>query len=107
MRAITTSRASTRSDIHRTSDGAATFTGHNTGNNLGPGSPALDIKWVLDFRAPTFFKTYAQLLNIIYKPEPGATEPQQTDFFQVGSVNVIAAQIALPLIGTNTNLRNP
>ena len=74
---------------------------------LGPGSPALDIKWVLDFRAPTFFKTYAQLLNIIYKPEPGATEPQQTDFFQVGSVNVIAAQIALPLIGKSTDFRNP
>ncbi|MFN8474989.1 MAG: hypothetical protein U0822_22585 [Anaerolineae bacterium] len=65
----------------------------------GPGSPALDITWVLDFRGPTFLQTYTQLLNIIYLDELGA--PQPTDFFAVGSINVVAAQIALPLIGTN------
>ncbi len=60
----------------------------------GPGSPAVDIKWVLDFRPPAQLQEYGQFLDIFYKDEQNMT--QSTDFFEVGSVRVATNTINLP-----------
>jgi len=50
--------------------------------NHGVGSPAFDIKWVIEFKQPTFLHRYTQLLNIVYDTN------KSTGFIQTGSAFV-------------------
>ena len=51
-------------------------------SNHGVGSPAFDIKWVIEFKRPTFLHRYTQLLNIMYDTN------KSTGFVKTGSAFV-------------------
>jgi hypothetical protein len=59
--------------------------------NHGTGSPALEIKWSIFFKRPTFLHSYVQLLNIVYD------NGQSTGFVQTGTV-FVGSQVFLPAV---------
>jgi hypothetical protein len=72
----------------------------------GAGSAVVDMKWVLYFKRPTFFRDYVQSIDIGYSAPPstrsGAQPPQQvnierTGFFSVGTASV-GQRVMLPII---------
>ncbi len=71
----------------------------------GPGSPAVDIQWVLTFHQPAQLQEYSQFLDIFYKDEQNNTV--STDFFNVGSIRVATNTIMLPGVGKASGFKQP
>ncbi len=59
--------------------------------NHGIGSPAFDIKWVIEFKRPTFMRGYNQLLNIVYDNN------KSTGFVRTGRL-FVGSQVFLPAL---------